>query len=201
MVKVIDYLGTTRYEGPIEVGTIVRNNGYGSRLMRVVEIIPGGYYQELFHSKWDPIAKKTIILPSTFKQLDKVILESYGLLDRGIIKYPSIPKRIPAYVQPANEHWPTGVYSIGPGMYYETSNAGYTPVTIVSHFLTELQAWKQGCRDKTRAENRKDSYVFRDDQLIQDPKLFMERARNHNHYPHHRDLYVAWRAGFDGLEL
>ena len=66
-----DHIGTTKITTPIVAGTIVRNDGYGSRLMRVVEVVK-----------------------------DSVLLESYGLLNYGDIVYPKSPRRIVGKIFP-----------------------------------------------------------------------------------------------------
>jgi hypothetical protein len=66
-MKKYDHLGTTKLYSLPTVGTIVRNDGYGSRLMRVVEIIK-----------------------------DQVLLETYGTLEYGNITHAVTPRRITA---------------------------------------------------------------------------------------------------------
>ncbi len=189
-----DYLATKRHYGPVEVGTIVRNNGYGSRLMRVVEIIPGGYRQEV--QRWDPVNLKNKI-PSIYRTHDKVILESYGLLDYGNIKYPTIPKRIPAYISLADKNLPTFIYSIGPGQMYKESNASYTPVTIVSKMITTEIAYNEGVKYHNWIVN---GSGWRRHLVKGAVPEQLKNARKYLHfhrYVHHELLQAAFIQGFD----
>lgn len=114
-----DHLSTKKlYTMPV-AGTIVRNNGYGSRLMRVVEVVK-----------------------------DSCLLETYGLLDYGNIKFPKSPRRIIGRIY--EYHHIDGKAGFGISTYDGYHGGHYTPVEVVSR----MKAHKTGYQHSHRCQDR-----------------------------------------------
>ena len=99
------------------VGTLCRNDGYGSRLVKVVEVVK-----------------------------DQVLLETYGLLNRGRIQYPSRHlQRFTGKIVPRMARNGYAIESTNPnGWGKYGSNASYTPVDIRSHFYDAADIFEKG---------------------------------------------------------
>jgi len=108
----MDYIKTKKLHTPIKVGTYLRNDGYGSRLVRVVEIVK-----------------------------DSALLETYGLLHKGNIKYPT--RNITRTTGKIFQRY-DGSYYVNTRNCHDYRGGSYTPVDIISKQYDAADAYAMG---------------------------------------------------------